>query len=289
MHENDFKELFRQAILKNFGVHENLEAIEDSVKHLKDGSPITYEDLLEIANDSLWPFSRFWSWPSREQIEPRLMETKSLLAMIKEDREAHERNVIIKLCQLFKNIGLVSIILRFVFPEYYGIYSPPVLFVARTERGKNEIDDYLNYLEELRNIVSILEIREKYGVYKVSDVDMLLMALSHMDESYLEEFNSIFVRNYKPKKNFLIRISDTFSKSIEKYEKELKGQIFDAIVYLSKKPTSVLGNTILPLKGKDKGKWRYRIRKYRLIYEPNDEKEIVSVLDIDTREDIYDK
>lgn len=188
----NFRELFNRACSEIYGSYEKLEIIEQRLVHLRSGEQITYADLKAIADDSLWPFIKFWSIPNEEQIAAKLPRTDGLFSKLQGNLEAIEKDVIKQLNEIFQDMGLVSIILRFVFPENYGIYSPPVLHVARIERGRNEVEDYHNYLTDLREILSISQISQFYGVQRVADVDMLLWAISHLGGEALEEFNSFY-------------------------------------------------------------------------------------------------
>jgi mRNA-degrading endonuclease RelE of RelBE toxin-antitoxin system len=286
MKDTDFKELFNKAVFEGFGVHENLEIIEKRTAHLRTGVAIRYEDLENIGDDEIWPFSRFWTWPSKDDIASALKDTEGIINELTEDFANNEREVLFKLNTIFKNISLVSILLRFMFPEHYGIYSPPVLHISGTERGKNEIDDYINYLDVLRSILNIYEIREKYKVKRVADVDMLLLAISKLGENYLEEFNALYAKGYLPSQTYLIEVSHEFCKSIEKSDQTTKGRILEAIIRLSKEPCLSIGDTLKPLQN-NKGRWRFRIGDYRLIYLPKRENKTVSLLEFGSRGDVY--
>jgi|GEM_PF-177285 len=282
-----FRELFSKAVLDRFGVYENLDMIEDRVYDLRAGRAIAYSDLLKIADDSLWPFCRFWASPAEDKIVKGLKTTEGLLSFKAIEDELYEKEMITKLNAIFENIALVSILLRFVYPEGYGIYSPPVLHISKTEHGKSEVEDYINYLKNLRMIFSIIEIRERYGVDRIADVDMLLLSVSQLGDQYLDEFNSIFIRNYHPPHSFLIEISEQFEKSIEKYDKLQKGRVLEAVFYLGKSPSFAIGDTIKPLKNDKKGRWRYRIGDYRLVYLPDEEQKVVKLIKYGPRKDVY--
>jgi len=286
MKNMDFKELFKKAVFEGYGVHENLEIVEKRVSRLRTGGAIKYEDLENIADDDLWPFSRFWKWPDKDKIEGALKETEGVLEKLKEDFTNNERDVLLRLNAIFKSISLVSILLRFIFPEHYGIYSRPVLHISGTERGRNEVDEYLNYLNVLRSILDIYEIRERYNVEKVADVDMLLLAISKLDAEYLDEFNALYAKGYRPSETYLIEVSHEFSKSVEKSDQTTKGRILDAIIRLSKEPCVSIGDTLRPL-DHEGGKWRFRIGDYRLIYLPSRENKVVSLLEFGSRGEIY--
>lgn len=47
-------------------------------------------------------------------------------------------------------------------------------------------------------------------------------------------------------------------------------------------------NTVKPMKGNQKGKWRYRIGDYRVIYKIFEKEIYIEILDVGHRKDIYD-
>ncbi len=82
-----------------------------------------------------------------------------------------EAPLITGLMDVFKSIELVSIILRFVRPEHYGIISLPVERVLDVRRGSEAIETYQNYLADLRAV------RFHYGFKRTADADMALWVL----------------------------------------------------------------------------------------------------------------
>lgn len=289
MEKSNFRSLFRKALIEKFGASASLELLEQKVSHLRTGVPINYEDLETIADESLWPFKKFWKWPAKEQINEGLNKTGALLIKIAEDVSQNEKESISSLNHIFNNIALVSILLRFVFPEYYGIYSPPVLHIVGVERGKNEVEDYLNYLQILRNILDIYEIRERYDVERVADVDMLLFAVAELGGDELDEFNNLYWKSYTPEETYLIELGSDFYKSIDACDRVMKARILEAIINLSKKPMISVGDTRKPLANYEYDFWRYRLGDYRLIYLTNEQKKIVRLVAFGKREDIYEK
>ncbi len=289
MEKSNFRSLFEKALLEKFGASASLELLEPKVSHLRVGVPIKYEDLETIADESLWPFKKFWKWPPKEQIKEGLNKTGALLIKISEDFSQNEKEIISSLNHIFNNIALVSILLRFVFPEYYGIYSPPVLHIVGVERGKNEVEDYLNYLQILRNILGIYEIRERYDVERVADVDMLLFAVAELGGDDLDEFNNLYWNSYTPEETYLIELGSEFCKSIDAHDKVMKAKLLEAMINLSKEPMISVGDTIKPLANYEYDFWRYRLGDYRLIYLTNKDKKIVRLVEFGKREDIYKK
>lgn len=85
-----------------------------------------------------------------------------------------------------------------------------------------------------------------------------------------------------------IWFTPSFQKSISSIDKKLQGRILIAISELSEEPITPAGDTKKPLSGELKGLWRYRLGDYRLIYEPNENKQAVVLLEFSARSSIYD-
>ena len=45
--------------MQKHGMVVDFEKIEKRLHHLKDGDPLTYDDLLIIGDDNYWPFSEY--------------------------------------------------------------------------------------------------------------------------------------------------------------------------------------------------------------------------------------
>lgn len=175
--EKEIKEIFDKICEIRFGRRLNYEPIENELGKLKKGGALTYRHLEIIGNNNYWPFNDYWAWPSREQIEDKLKDTENLFKDIDEEFDEEEKRIpnedeiFKKLFKIFKHIELVSIILRFVCPEHYGIYSPPVCKILNPPRGKDYTEEYLNYIKKLR------EWRDIYELRKAAYTDMFLWAL----------------------------------------------------------------------------------------------------------------
>jgi len=96
-----------------------------------------------------------------------------------------EETAIRNLDEIFKNIALVSIILRFVHPKHYAIYSRPSLKVMRTERGIDDVEEYLNYVEELRIL------KDSFGADKTSEVDNIVWAIAQEKGKSIKELKKM--------------------------------------------------------------------------------------------------
>lgn len=179
-----YENLFKKIVMQKHGMEVDLERIEERLHHLKDGDPLTYDDLLIIGDDSCWPFSKYWMWPAREQIEVKLIHTKGWFKDLNDNSDI-EAKIIGGLDEIFKSIALVSIILRFVFPDRYAIYSRPPLKILRIERGANDVEEYLNYLEVLRLL------KRSFKVSKTADLDIIVWTVAQEQGEYARQLKNL--------------------------------------------------------------------------------------------------
>jgi hypothetical protein len=180
MDESKYKGLFKKITKKKSGKEQDLEIIEKRLQHLRKNGALSYEDLINIKDEYAWPFNEYWMWPCREQIETKLRKTDGWFKNLPEDEE----KVIDGLNNIFKNISLVSIVLRFIHPEHYAIYSRPPLKILRSERGGDDVDEYLNYVKDLRIL------RDSFKVTKTSEVDMIVWAIFYAEKEYVDDLNA---------------------------------------------------------------------------------------------------
>ena len=171
MDSSKYQLMFREIIRRKHGVDIDFETIEKSLGHLRKGDPLNYNDLEIIAYEKYWPFKKYWMWPAKEQIEGQLAETKGIF-IGPACEEKNDKKIIKKLSSIFRNIALVSIVLRFVWPEHYAIYSRPPLKILRVERGDNDLEEYMNYIREMRLL------RKSFGVHRAADIDTIIWVIS---------------------------------------------------------------------------------------------------------------
>jgi hypothetical protein len=179
--------MFREIIRIKHGMEIDFETIEKSLEHLRKGDPLNYNDLEIIASDKYWPFKKYWIWPVKEQIEGQLEKTKGLF-INPASKEIDEKRVIRELSAIFRNIALVSIVLRFVWPEHYAIYSRPPLKILRVERGFNDVEEYMNYIQEMQLL------KASFRVRKTADVDIIVWTITQRKEEH-NEFIKLLAEN----------------------------------------------------------------------------------------------
>jgi hypothetical protein len=164
----DCLKAFGEVTKEKFGTEFNYAAIEEDVAHLRDQRrPLTYDDLRYFESPRNWEFRIWWVFPPERHVTPELKRRKFDFWNLPKN----ERSLIESLLDVFKSIELVSIILRFVRPDHFGIISPPVERILEVRRGSNAADTYLNYIGDLRKI------KEHYHFERLADADMALWVL----------------------------------------------------------------------------------------------------------------
>jgi len=174
-----YEALFSRIAAVKYGMKIDFLTIERKLRHLREGDAITYEDLETIAREDLWPFKKYWMWPAREQIEDKLEKSWDYIIdpVARRDDEA---DMICRLLDIFKHISLMSILLRFIWPEHYAIYSRASLQLLQIERGHNDEQEYANYISEMRTL------RLSFGVDRTADVDMIVWVCTQREEAHEE-------------------------------------------------------------------------------------------------------
>ena len=160
-------ELHGELKKKIYGREEPLQEIEDAVKHVKRDGRISYDDVERIRDSEIWNADDFGYWPSRAELAPVLEDVRWGIF----DKPKNEKTIIRKLFEKFRQIEPVSVILRFVEPERYGIISPPVEKVLGLGPFGSHVERYRAYLCILRSQ------REGSPLQRVADVEMALWVL----------------------------------------------------------------------------------------------------------------
>jgi len=152
----------------------NLEALEAEVEDLRNSKKLSIAKLQCFKNTEHWWFDKYWRLPSAADLPPDVEEVFFDFHQLSKGNEGKpkEQRVIEDLLQAFLSIELVSIILRFIRPDSFGILSPPVEHVLDLRRGRDAVQTYLNYLRNLRSI------RDKYKFDTAAKADMALWVLA---------------------------------------------------------------------------------------------------------------
>jgi hypothetical protein len=162
---------YREVAISKYGRDFDWQAIEQRVSRdlqLIDKRSLTITDLRIFMDEALWPFGRFASLPAdeelRRELESRRFDFQHISAK-------YETKLFQGLLSVLRSIDLVSIVLRFVRPDLYGIISPPVERVIDLRRGSDAIQTYRYYLADLAKL------KKDFNLKRIADVDMALWVL----------------------------------------------------------------------------------------------------------------
>lgn len=174
---------FSEVSNKRFSITLNLASLESIMKPIREGrEELTQKHLNTIKQD--WTFLKWWKIPEIEATEMNcLNEVFASLG-------PHDKRAITVLYNSFMNIEIVSCLLRFACPEYYGIFSPPVENLLNI-RGEYQTAKYLNYL------VALEELKEAYSFERIADVDMALWTLANILNSSKLRFDPRYHEIYE--------------------------------------------------------------------------------------------
>lgn len=156
---------FDEAYEARYGATHNMAALERRMRPLRNGRAISYEDIKALVDKGYWHYGQFISIPDRESLP--LDKSANLLDQVVKN----EREVLWEIFNIIKNVELMSLLLHFTYPEYYGIFSPLLISELQTPQERKYVDNYLKFNEILR------EKRDIYGFSRVADVDHAYWAL----------------------------------------------------------------------------------------------------------------
>jgi hypothetical protein len=176
-------ELFDDIAERHTGQRLDLAKIERELLPARARHQIGPSDVKIIEETSAWNYPQWWP-----KLSGQITDTLVIPASL---GEAKSRKVAVQgLHHALRHIEVVSVFLRFLWPEEFGILSPPVASLLNLVplQNKDEIDYYLRYisvLEELRGHYSVFE--------RIADFDMALWSATHL----FPEHRSIAEEMYK--------------------------------------------------------------------------------------------
>ena len=199
--------LFPETVESLHGWRPDYTGLERAIEPVRAGRrELSYADLETIQNGRYWDFRQFWRFPDKGEIGAELdfSGISRLIVRLPLDEEP----AIIRLLSGLKFIENVSVLLRFLHPLEYGIFSPPVEKVLEVRRGATEVATYLNYLRDIR------EVRDHHRLARAADADMALWVVqqrilsSYRDHDLLREFRADLFLKRKRAVNLLAGLGD---------------------------------------------------------------------------------
>jgi len=162
------KECSEQAFKQKFGRMPQFKTLEKIFGNLRGtNKELSLTQIKHLTKKKYWDFEDYWTMPSWRNIRKELKKTRGIF----NDLPNNERNAIDVLYKIFKNIEVVSIILRFVDPKNFGIISPPVRYAIEQGPSKDYLDEYLDYIGIIRSYAG------EYEFPNVADTEVAIWSL----------------------------------------------------------------------------------------------------------------
>jgi hypothetical protein len=164
-------ELYTEFVERVSGTRVTPGLLEQALSAARAKRLVGSEELRIIEESPYWPYPQWWPRLSTQFGQPLLLPSG-------------KEEMVKRLLARTKHIEVVSVALRFMFPEEFGIMSPPVIGLLNLA-GTDYEDQYLRYLSGLEKI------RQHYeGLERIADVDMALWAAAHL-HFYRTEYPAI--------------------------------------------------------------------------------------------------
>ncbi len=163
-----FYQFYPEIILRYTGKRQDVAAVEQGLSKARGRMRIGPDELRIIEESEAWTYWRWWPRLSRYVEQPVQLPPGVLSRQGK-------RKAIAILYGAFKHIEVVSVVLRFLCPEEFGILSPPVASLINLSWA--EVDDQINYYD--RYLAVLADLRSRGGLEKVAHADMALWAAAH--------------------------------------------------------------------------------------------------------------
>jgi hypothetical protein len=137
---------FPEVCKKKFGRTYSFQSLEKKFEQLRSGKRwLVAKDVLNIFDPAQTAFARYWPKPIEKELDHTLKEAHLMLGPLPAD--AHD--LVQRALRVFQSIGLVSLVLRFVHPDRFAVFSTPIMNLLQVYRPRT-VDVYLAYCDELR-------------------------------------------------------------------------------------------------------------------------------------------
>jgi hypothetical protein len=182
-----FYDLYPEAILRYTHKRQDVAVVEQELWEAREKMRVGPDELRIIEESDAWTYWQWWPRLSRYIEEPIQLppEVFSLPG---------KRKAIAILYEALKHIEVVSVVLRFLRPEAFGIISPPVASLINLSwiEFEDQVSYYYRYLSALEGL------KKHGGLEKVAHADMALWAAAHhfvmpnsaeiVEQMYADEF-----------------------------------------------------------------------------------------------------
>jgi len=184
----EFLRLYPKALRRFTGVAANAQQLEDDLAAARATMQVSRKELEAIESAAQWAYLVWWP-PVSEQIDEPIQLPRDVAS------RQQKKNAVEILHDRLKHIEVVSVILRFLCPEEFGILSPPVVSLLNLApaEGEEHVEHYLRYISTLE------EMRKYYrSLQRLADIDMALWTAAHLsrDPKYGELSEDMFTDRF---------------------------------------------------------------------------------------------
>jgi hypothetical protein len=188
---SDYRDQFPEVCRQKFGRSYNFARLEKRLEPLRTGQRwLVARDVLTIFDPEHTPLRRYWPIPPEKELD-RALKQRLYLGPLKSQQDP--QLLVEQLLVVFHNIGVVSIVLRFVHPQQFAIFSTPVAHLLMVH-GATAVEAYLAFCEELRAW------QQHFGLASVAETEMALWTYDQIvrhsdDAAQVERARGAFERD----------------------------------------------------------------------------------------------
>jgi hypothetical protein len=179
-----YLERFPEVYKRRFGRAYSFPSLEKKFEQLRTGKRwLVAKDVLNIFDPAQTPFAHYWPRPIEKELDQALKSARLMLGPASLDAVELVRGAF----RVLHNIGLVSLVLRFVHPERFGIFNTQTMNLLQVYRPRT-VELYLAYCEELRVW------KEHFRLPSVAGTETALWTYHELTMEDLEEADTVSVR-----------------------------------------------------------------------------------------------
>lgn len=142
---NEFEKVCRQRFKQAY----NLRSLEKDFSKLQRADTwLSASHVMALFDPKRTPYGQWWHTPNEKDLDRILKQRRLVLGPFSESA-MEQREKVLRLLGALHSMGLASLVLRFTYPQHFGIFSTPVLNLLQVHRA-HLVDLYLAYCEELR-------------------------------------------------------------------------------------------------------------------------------------------
>ncbi len=168
---------FPDVCKQKFGRTYSFRTLEKKFEPLCTGNRwLAAKDVLNIFDPAATPFGRYWPRPNEKELDNVLKKARLVLG----PPPADPRPLVRRALDVLQSAGIVSLVLRFVHPDRFGVFSTPIMNLLQVHRPRT-IDLYLAYCDELRHW------KEHFRLESVAETESALWAYHEMAAGDLSE------------------------------------------------------------------------------------------------------